>query len=242
MKKKIRLNHFLSENGITSRRKADDLIKLGTVEVNGKLVLKLGCKINYDDIVKFNGVRVKYKKKIYLLINKPKGYITTTKDKFRRKTVMDLIPYFFYKKYRIFPIGRLDRSTTGILIFTNDGDLSEKLTHPKYRVQKVYSVLLNKRISSKDLEKIKHGRIYLKEGRVKVLFIKLIKYNKIEIGIHFGWNKIIIRMFKFLNYNIIRLDRISFGGITKKNVKLGNWRFLKNKEIKYIKTKKNKSL
>ncbi|WP_185855466.1 pseudouridine synthase [Blattabacterium cuenoti] len=232
--KKIRLNHYISLSGISSRRKADKLIKLGLVEVNGKIITKLGTVINNNDLVKLNGEKIQIEEKVYLLINKPKGFVTTTKDQLNRKTVMSLIPNHL-KKYKLFPVGRLDRNTTGMLLITNDGTITEKLTHPKYHVQKIYCVLLNKQISSDELEKIRKGEIYLKEGRVKVNFIR-VKRNKkkIEIGLCVGWNRIVKRIFKKLNYKVIHLDRINFGGFTKKFIKRGIWMQVSHKKIKEI--------
>ncbi|BBA17459.1 pseudouridine synthase [Blattabacterium cuenoti] len=234
---KIRLNHYLSNAGISSRRKADKLIQSGAIEVNGKPVFKLGTIIHTNDIVKFHGSKIKSKNKIYILLNKPKGFITTTKDQFNRKTVMNLIPFF--SEYRIFPVGRLDYSTTGVLLLTNDGYIAEKLTHPKYHIKKIYHVSLNKRIRNEDLDQIKKEKIYLKEGKVKILFVKNKRKakNQIEIGLYMGWNQIIKRIFRKLNYKVIRLDRINFGGISKKNLKIGNWCFLNKKEIENIITK-----
>lgn len=230
--KKIRLNKYLSHTGVvSSRRKADKLIQSGVIEVNGKLISNLGQVINNDDIVKFHGERIKIKEKFYLLLNKPKGFITTTKDKFKRKTVMDLIPYFFWKK-NVFPVGRLDVNTTGILLFTNDGEISNKLTHPKYKIKKIYNVTLNKNLDYEDFNKIKNGKIFLKEGRVKVFNIKRIKNNKVQVAIHIGWNRIIKRMFRKLNYKVIDLDRIVFGNFFKKNIKCGKFRIIKKNEIK----------
>ncbi|WP_185871594.1 pseudouridine synthase [Blattabacterium cuenoti] len=238
MHHKIRLNHYLSDAGISSRREADKLIQSGAIEVNGKPIFKLGTVIYTDDIVKYHGSKIKSKNKIYILLNKPKGFITSTRDQFNRKTVMNLIPYL---PYRIFPVGRLDYSTTGVLLLTNDGYIAEKLTHPKYRVKKIYHVSLNKKIKNEDLDKIRKGKIYLKEGRIKVIFVNKKCDNKIEIGLYIGWNKVIKRIFKKLNYQVIRLDRINFGGLSKKNIKIGNWCFLKKKEIEYIMTANNKS-
>ncbi|WP_185852095.1 pseudouridine synthase [Blattabacterium cuenoti] len=233
MDHKIRLNHYLSNAGISSRRKADKLIQSGAIEVNGKPVFRLGTIIRTNDIVKFHGSKIKSKNKIYILLNKPKGYITTTRDQFNRKTVMNLIPSI--SEYRIFPVGRLDYSTTGVLLLTNDGYIAEKLTHPKYHIKKIYHVSLNKKIRNEDLDKIRKGKIYLKEGKVKVIFVnqKNAK-NKIEIGLYIGWNRVIKRIFKKLNYQVIRLDRINFGGLSKKNLKIGNWCFLNKKEIENI--------
>ncbi|QIK16496.1 rRNA pseudouridine synthase [Blattabacterium sp. DPU] len=229
---KIRLNHYLSNAGISSRRKADQLIQSGVIEVNGKPVFKLGTIIHTNDIVKFHGSKIKSKNKIYILLNKPKGFITTTRDQFNRRTVMNLISCL--SEYRIFPVGRLDCSTTGVLLLTNDGYIAEKLTHPKYHIKKIYHVSLNKNIINEDLDKIRKGKISLKEGKVKVIFIKKNDKNKIEIGLSIGWNRVIKRVFKKLNYKVIRLDRINFGGITKKNLKIGNWCFLNKKEIENI--------
>ncbi|WP_185868977.1 pseudouridine synthase [Blattabacterium cuenoti] len=231
---KIRLNHYLSNAGISSRRKSDKLIQSGYVKVNGKPVSRLGTIIDTNDIVTFNGSKIKIKKKIYILLNKPKGYITTTKDPFNRKTVMSLIPNLY--KYRIFPVGRLDCSTTGVLLFTNNGHIAEKLTHPKYHIKKIYHVSLNKEIKNEDLYKIRNGKIFLKEGKVKVLFVKRNSRSKhkIKIGLYVGWNKIIKRIFKKLDYRVITLDRVFFGGFSKKNIKIGKWCFLNKKEVENI--------
>ncbi|WP_185863193.1 pseudouridine synthase [Blattabacterium cuenoti] len=230
---KIRLNHYLAHAGISSRRGADKLIQSGAIEVNGKPVLKLGTIISTNDIVKFNGSKIRYKNKIYILLNKPKGFITTTRDQFNRKTVMNLIPSI--SEYRVFPVGRLDRSTTGVLLITNDGYMAEKLTHPKYHIKKIYHVSLNKEIRNEDLDRIRQGKIYLKEGKVKVIFVnKKNARNQVEIGLYIGWNRVIKRIFKKLNYQVVRLDRINFGGLSKRNIKIGNWCFLSKKEIENI--------
>ncbi|AER40812.1 MAG: pseudouridine synthase [Flavobacteriales bacterium] len=232
----IRLNHYLSNSGISSRREADKLIQSGIIEVNGKSISKLGTIIHMNDVITINGNRIKNKKKIYILLNKPKGFITSTHDPFNRKTVMNLIPNF--SDYRIYPVGRLDRSTTGVLLLTNDGSITEKLTHPKYNIKKVYHVVLNKNIHDNDIHKIKKGKIFLHEGRVKVDFIYK-KKNKVKIGLHIGWNRVIKRIFKKLNYEVIQIDRINFGGFNKKNLNRGNWCFLNKKEVDDT-TKKNK--
>ncbi|WP_185877322.1 pseudouridine synthase [Blattabacterium cuenoti] len=233
-KKKIRLNHYLSYAGIASRRKSDKLIQSGIVEVNNKPIYQLGYTINIDhDVVKFNGEKIVIKNRIYILLNKPKGFITTTKDKFYRKTIMDLIPNYYYK-YKLFPVGRLDLSTTGILLITNDGILSQMLTHPKYHVQKIYKVILNKTIKIQDLNIIEKGNLYLKEGRVRINFIKRLKRNEIKIGLCIGWNRIIKRIFNKLNYKVVRLDRIAFGNLYKKNISVGDFRFLQKNEIMKI--------
>ncbi|WP_185859838.1 pseudouridine synthase [Blattabacterium cuenoti] len=227
----IRLNHYLSNAGIASRREADKLIQSGIIEVNGKIVTKLGTVVHISDVIKFHGNRIKNKKKIYILLNKPKGYITSTRDPFNRKTVMNLIPNFH--NYRIYPVGRLDRLTTGVLLLTNDGLITEKLTHPKYKVQKIYLVVLNKTIQYQDLDLIRQGKIYLNEGRVKIDFIHQYAKNTVKIGLHIGWNRVIRRIFKKLTYQVIQLERVHFGGFTKKNLKIGNWCFLSKQEVNH---------
>ncbi|WP_185850941.1 pseudouridine synthase [Blattabacterium cuenoti] len=227
-KKIIRLNHYLANSGISSRREADKLIQSGSIEVNGRIISKLGTKVNINDNIKFNGNRIKKKENMYIILNKPKGYITSTRDPLNRKTVMNLVPHF--SNYRIYPVGRLDRLTTGVLLLTNDGLITEILTHPKYKVQKIYHVLLNKTINPQDLDKIRREKIYLSEGKVKIDFI-LSKKNRIKIGLHIGWNKVIRRLFKKLTYKVIQLDRINFGGFNKKDIKIGRWRFIDKKEV-----------
>ncbi|WP_185870452.1 pseudouridine synthase [Blattabacterium cuenoti] len=237
----IRLNHYLSNSGISSRRKSDQLIQSGIIEVNGKSVSKLGTMVHVNDVIKFHGHRIKNKKKIYILLNKPKGFITSTQDQYERKTVMNLIPTSFFFNYRIYPVGRLDRSTTGVLLLTNDGYVTEKLTHPKYNLKKIYHVLLNKEVQDQDIDKIKKGKIYLHEGRVQIDFIyRGNTKNRITIGLHIGWNRIIRRIFKKLTYQVIQLDRVNFGGLTKRNLKVGCWCFLSKKEINNIIHEKNK--
>ncbi len=228
--KLIRLNHYLSNAaGITSRREADKLIQSGLIEVNGKIVTKFGTVVHKNDVIKFHGSRIKNKKKIYILLNKPKGYITSTRDPFHRKTIMNLIPNL--QNYRIYPVGRLDRLTTGVLLLTNDGLITEKLTHPKYKVQKIYLVVLNKTIHYQDLDKIRQGKIYLNEGRVKIDFLHKYAKNIVKIGLHIGWNRVIRRIFKKLTYQVIKLERIHFGGFTNKNLKIGSWCFLSKQEV-----------
>ncbi|WP_185868461.1 pseudouridine synthase [Blattabacterium cuenoti] len=234
MNKKIRLNHYLSRSGITSRRKADQLIQSGVIEVNGKTVCELGTIIQTDDIVKLHGEKIQINKNIYLLINKPKGFITTKKDPLKRRTVMHLIPNHLIK-WNLFPVGRLDRSTTGVLMLTNDGNVSQKLTHPKYKVQKVYHVFLNKKIHEDDIEKIINGKIRLKEGRVRINFLRKVhKRHELYIGLSIGWNKIIKRIFHKLGYKVIKLDRISFAGLQKKGIKKGGYTLVSKEKIKNI--------
>ncbi|WGH28002.1 MAG: pseudouridine synthase [Candidatus Bostrichicola ureolyticus] len=230
----LRLNHYISNSGIVSRRKADHLIKLGLIKVNGKIINKIGYKININDNIIYNNYLIKPKKKIYLLLNKPKGIITTTSDDKNRKTVIDILSKKITIKYRIYPVGRLDKQTTGILLLTNDGNITKILTHPKYKIKKGYNVILNKNLNKLDLKKIKNG-IYLSEGITKIDKIHYINnsLNEIFIELHIGWNRVIRRIFNFLNYKIIKLDRIFLGKI-KNNLKEGKWRFLTKKEIIYL--------
>ncbi|MDH3003927.1 MAG: pseudouridine synthase [Flavobacteriia bacterium] len=230
----LRLNHYISNSGIVSRRKADHLIKLGLIKVNGKIINKIGYKININDNIIYNNYLIKPKKKIYLLLNKPKGIITTTSDDKNRKTVIDILSKKITIKYRIYPVGRLDKQTTGILLLTNDGNITKILTHPKYKIKKGYNVILNKNLNKLDLKKIKNG-IYLSEGITKIDKIHYINnsFNEIFIELHIGWNRVIRRIFNFLNYKIIKLDRIFLGKI-KNNLKEGKWRFLTKKEIIYL--------
>ncbi|WGH27008.1 MAG: pseudouridine synthase [Candidatus Bostrichicola ureolyticus] len=230
----LRLNHYISNSGIVSRRKADHLIKLGLIKVNGKIINKIGYKININDNIIYNNYLIKPKKKIYLLLNKPKGIITTTSDDKNRKTVIDILSKKITIKYRIYPVGRLDKQTTGILLLTNDGNITKILTHPKYKIKKGYNVILNKNLNKLDLKKIKNG-IYLSEGITKIDKIHYINnsLNEIFIELHIGWNRVIRRIFNFLNYKIIKLDRIFLGKI-KNNLKEGQWRFLTKKEIIYL--------
>ncbi|WGH26167.1 MAG: pseudouridine synthase [Candidatus Shikimatogenerans bostrichidophilus] len=236
MENKLRLNNYISKCGICSRRKADNLIKLGLIKVNNKIINKLGYKIiENKDIIKYNNKVIKKKKKIYLLFNKPKNCITTTKEK-KYINVMHYIPKI-YKIYNLYPVGRLDKNTTGLLLITNDGKLSNKLTHPKYKIKKTYKIFLNKKIKKQDILKIKNG-INLKEGKVKINNIIIKKSNKksILLTINIGWNKIIHRIFNKLNYKVLNLDRINFAGLKKKKeLKKGKFIILSKKIINYIK-------
>lgn len=231
----IRLNRYLSICGISSRREADKLIESGLITVNGKIITKLGFKIFFKDKIKYDGYRIYPEKKIYIILNKPRGVITTKKDEKNRKTVMNL---FYNQKYRIYPIGRLDRQSTGVLLFTNDGDITKKLTHPKYKIKKIYNLILDKEINYMDIKKIKNG-ISLKEGKIKtdsVYYLNKYSKNQVCIELCIGWKRVIRRIFKKIGYNVIKLDRVYFGGITKKFLKVGKWRFLTEKEINLLKS------
>jgi 23S rRNA pseudouridine2605 synthase len=234
----IRLNKFIANAGICSRREADRLIASGVIKVNGMVVSDMGVKISSEDKVQYDGQTIKTEKKFYVLLNKPKGYITTTDDPFDRKTVMFLVKNACHE--RIYPVGRLDRETTGVLLLTNDGDLAKKLTHPKNRIIKIYHVVLDKNFKTGDMKKITDG-IELDDGLVKPDAIAFVQGadNKKEIGIeiHSGKNRIIRRIFESLGYNVTKLDRVSFAGLTKKDVPRGKWRFLDDKEVGFLKMK-----
>jgi len=227
----IRLNKYIANSGVCSRREADTYIEHGSVEVNGKLVTEMGYKVQPDDVVRFDGTSITPEQKRYILLNKPKNYITTMEDDRGRKTVMDLVSNA--SKERIYPVGRLDRNTTGLLLFTNDGDLAKKLTHPKHNVRKLYHASLDNKLSLKDLEKLR-GEVII-EG--KKVFIDAVSYvdgqPKTEIGIeiHSGRNRIVRKIFEHLGYKVSKLDRVVFAELTKKNLPRGRWRELTNLEL-----------
>ncbi|MBT3207805.1 MAG: rRNA pseudouridine synthase, partial [Bacteroidetes bacterium] len=232
---KVRLNKFIADSGKCSRREADKYIAAGLVSVNGKTVSELGFKIFLDDKVEFNGKLLSSEKKIYLVLNKPKDYVTSVSDPHADRTVMDLVKNAC--KERIYPVGRLDKMTSGILLFTNDGDLTKKLTHPKYNKKKIYHLLLNKPLVKNDMSKISEG-FELEDGFVNCDAISYVEAdNKKQIGIeiHSGRNRIVRRIFEHLGYRIIKLDRVYFAGLTKKKITRGRWRFLTEKEISLLK-------
>lgn len=227
----IRLNKFLANAGICSRREADQFIQAGVVKVNGEIVTELGTKVQRTDTVHFHDQLVSLEKKVYVLLNKPKDYVTTSDDPQARKTVMDLVKNCC--RERIYPVGRLDRNTTGVLLFTNDGDLASKLTHPKYLKQKIYHVHLDKNASSADLQKIADG-ITLEDGEVHadaISFASDTDKKQVGIEIHSGKNRIVRRIFEALGYRVLKLDRVMFAGLTKKGLKRGDWRFLTEQEV-----------
>ncbi len=232
----IRLNKYIANAGICSRREADKLIESGAVTVNGKIISELGYKVNPADIVAYGGTPIKREKNVYVLLNKPKDYITTLDDPEGRKTVMELVKNA--GRERIFPVGRLDRNTTGLLLLTNDGELTARLTHPKYEVKKVYHVHLNKTLKREDMQRIADG-IELEDGFIKADAIDYVGdgSDKKEIGIelHSGKNRIVRRIFETLDYEVVRLDRVVFAGLTKKDLQRGRWRFLTEKEVSYLK-------
>jgi len=227
----IRLNKYISNSGICSRREADVFIKAGSATVNGKLVTEMGYKVLPNDIVKFDNVLISPEQKRYILLNKPKNFITTMDDDRGRRTVMELVSNA--SKERIYPVGRLDRNTTGLLLFTNDGELAKKLTHPKHNIQKIYHTHLDKKLSMSDLQKIAEGFL-LDNRKVIVDEISYIQNQpKTEVGvkIHSGRNRIVRRIFEHFNYKVLKLDRVIFAGLTKKNLPRGHWRSLTEQEI-----------
>ena len=227
----IRLNKFISNSGICSRREADTYIEHGSVTVNGKLVTEMGYKVKLGDEVRFDGSLISPEKKRYVLLNKPKNYITTMDDDRGRKTVMDLVQNA--TEERIYPVGRLDRMTTGLLLFTNDGELAKKLTHPKHHIRKLYHASLDRKLDLKDLERLR-GDVII-EGRK--VFIDAVSYvegqNRTEVGIeiHSGRNRIVRKIFEHVGYKVTKLDRVIFAELTKKNLPRGRWRELTKQEI-----------
>ncbi len=230
----VRLNKYLSNAGICSRREADELIKAGTVTVNGVVVTEMGYKVKSSDTINYAGARLKNERKVYILLNKPKDYITTTDDPRERHTVMELIADAC--KERVYPVGRLDRNTVGLLLFTNDGEMATKLMHPKFEIKKVYQVSLDKNIKPDDFEKLEAG-IELEDGFIKPDEVSFITDSKREIGIeiHSGKNRIVRRMFEHLGYVVVKLDRVAYAGLTKKDLQRGRWRFLTPKEVSFLK-------
>lgn len=232
----IRLNRYIANAGICSRRKADELIEAGVITVNGEAVSELGYKVNpAKDEIRYNGELLKREKMVYVLLNKPKDYITTTDDPQERKTVMQLVEKA--SRERIYPVGRLDRNTTGLLLMTNDGDLAEKLSHPRNNVTKIYQVELSKSLSQGDLNKIGFG-IELEDGFIKpdvVSYVQGGSKREIGIQIHSGKNRIVRRIFEHLGYEVVKLDRVVYANLTKKDLPRGRWRYLDEKEIIQLK-------
>ncbi len=231
----VRLNKFIANSGICSRREADDYIKTGLVTVNGEIVTELGTKVKPDDDIRFNGERLRGEKKVYLLMNKPKDYVTTMSDPHTKKCVIDLISTDKCKE-RVVPVGRLDKSTTGVLLFTNDGDLAARLTHPSYKVKKIYHVFLDKNLKKTDFDAIING-ITLEDGEIHADALSYVDDDMSQVGIeiHSGRNRIVRRMFEHLGYRVDKLDRVYFAGLTKKNLRRGAWRFLTEQEITILK-------
>ena len=227
----IRLNKYLANAGVCSRREADDFIQAGVVSVNGQVVTELGTKVLRGDEVKFHDQPVTLEKKVYVLLNKPKDYVTTSDDPQQRKTVMDLVKDACSE--RIYPVGRLDRNTTGVLLLTNDGEMASKLTHPKFLKKKVYHVYLDKNVTMHDMQQIASG-IELEDGEIHADAIEYADdHDKSQVGIeiHSGKNRIVRRIFESLGYRVTKLDRVQFAGLTKKNLRRGDWRFLTEQEV-----------
>ncbi|MBS1635008.1 MAG: rRNA pseudouridine synthase [Bacteroidetes bacterium] len=233
----VRLNRYIANAGICSRREADVLIASGIVTVNGKTITEMGFKVKPGDEVTYDGAKIRNEEKRYLLLNKPKDYITTMDDPQERRTVMELISSAC--RERLYPVGRLDRNTTGLLLFTNDGDLAAKLTHPKHNIKKVYHVTLNKKITPADFKQISEG-IELEDGFIKPDAIEYAEEGKKDIGIeiHSGRNRIVRRIFEQLGYEVVKLDRVAFAGLTKKDIPRGKWRFLTPKEVNFLRMAK----
>ena len=227
----VRLNKYLANAGICSRREADEFIQAGVVSVNGQVVTELGTKVLRTDDIRFHDQKVSMEKKVYVLLNKPKDCVTTSDDPQQRKTVMDLVKNACPE--RIYPVGRLDRNTTGVLLLTNDGDLASKLTHPKFLKKKIYPVFLDKKVTAHDMQQIATG-ITLEDGEVHadaIEYASATDKSQVGIEIHSGKNRIVRRIFESLGYRVVKLDRVLFAGLTKKNLRRGDWRFLTEKEV-----------
>ena len=230
----IRLNKFLANAGVCSRREADEFITAGVVSVNGEVVTELGTKIKRSDVVKFHEEPVSIERKVYVLLNKPKDTVTTSDDPQERRTVMDLVKGACNE--RIYPVGRLDRNTTGVLLLTNDGDLASKLTHPKFLKKKIYHVHLDKNLTKADMDQIAAG-IQLEDGEIHadaISYTDDFKKDQIGIEIHSGKNRIVRRIFESLGYKVVKLDRVFFAGLTKKGLRRGDWRYLTEAEVNYL--------
>lgn len=231
---KIRLNRYISNSGICSRREADEFIKMGLVTVNGNVVTEMGHKVSRKDVVKYDGKTLRAEKPVYILMNKPKGFLTTTKDPQDRNTVMQIIADSV--KERVYPVGRLDRNTTGLLLLTNDGELTDKLSHPSYNVKKIYKAELDKPITKADFEKVKKG-VHLEEGKAVVDDLAIVSDDGKTVGIevHIGWNRVIRRIFESLGYEVVKLDRSVYAGLDKKDLSRGHWRHLTREEVVRLK-------
>jgi 23S rRNA pseudouridine2605 synthase len=232
----IRLNRYIANAGICSRREADKLIQAGAVQVNGKVITELGTKVSKTDKISYGDQALSREKLRYVLLNKPKGFITTTDDPENRKTVMNLIARAC--KERIYPVGRLDRNTTGLLLFTNDGEIAKRLSHPRYGIKKIYHVGLDRNVAAADMKSILAG-MELEDGIVKADAIEFVGdgKDKKEIGLelHTGQNRVVRRIFEKLGYKVVKLDRVYYAGLTKKNLPRGEWRFLEEKELNMLK-------
>ncbi|HRK53847.1 MAG TPA: pseudouridine synthase [Cyclobacteriaceae bacterium] len=229
-----RLNKYIANSGMGSRREADEMIKKGLISVNGVTITEMGHKVKQGDVVRYEDRVLKAEKLVYVLLNKPKGFITTTSDPKERKTIMNLVANAC--KERLYPVGRLDRNTTGLLLLTNDGELADKLTHPSYNTKKIYKVELDRPLTKNDFQKIQEG-VRLEEGKAIVDDLAIVSDDKKSIGIelHIGWNRIVRRIFESLEYEVVKLDRVIFAGLDKKDLPRGEWRFLKPEEVVKLK-------
>lgn len=230
----MRLNRYIANSGVCSRREADNLIRMGVISVNGKVITELGYKVNPGDQVRHEGKLLNAEKPVYILMNKPKGYLTTTRDPQERDTVMALIGKAV--RQRIYPVGRLDRNTTGLLLLTNDGDLAEKLSHPSYNVKKIYKVELDRPVSAADFDRLIKG-VQLEEGRAVPDDVAVVSEDRKTIGIelHIGWNRVVRRIFEALGYEVRRLDRTVYAGLDKRDLPRGKWRHLTPQEVVRLK-------
>lgn len=232
---KLRLNRFIANSGLCSRRDADEHIRNGHITVNGAVVTDLGTRVSLNDDVRFRNKRLSAEKKVYILMNKPKDYVSTVEDPHAEKTVLDLLGEDFPE--RVYPVGRLDKSTTGVLLLTNDGELAGKLTHPKYERKKVYHVWVDRNVEKNDLFRLTEG-VMLEDTTVAadaVSFVDPDDRTQVGIELHSGQNRVVRRMFEALGYKVKKLDRVYFAGLTKKNLKRGRWRYLTDKEISMLK-------
>lgn len=235
MEKLIRLNKFIANSGLCSRRDAEEYIKTGQIRVNGKVVTELGTKVSPSDDVRYKNKKLAAEKKVYVLLNKPKDYVTTVEDPHAEHTVIELLGKDFPE--RIYPVGRLDKATTGVLLLTNDGELAGKLTHPKYERKKVYHVFLDRVVSKEDLFRLTEG-IEIEGEKVAadaVSYVDQEDRSQIGIELHSGQNRIVRRLFESMDYKVKKLDRVYFAGLTKKNLRRGKWRFLTDKEVSMLK-------
>lgn len=231
---KIRLNRYIANSGVCSRREADNLISMGLVTVNGKVISELGYKVSRGDEVRYENKVLNAEKPVYILLNKPKGYLTTTRDPQERNTVMHLLGNSI--KQRIYPVGRLDRNTTGLLVLTNDGDLADKLSHPSYNVKKIYKVELDRPISREDFDRLAKG-VKLEEGRAVPDDAAIVSTDGKIVGLelHIGWNRVVRRIFEALNYDVVKLDRTVYAGLDKRDLPRGKWRLLTPEEVVRLK-------
>ncbi len=231
----VRLNKYIANSGVCSRREADELIRSGSVKVNGKTITELGTRVDISDSISYDGKSLKGERKVYVLLNKPKDTVTTVKDTHGRKTVMDIVSGCC--RERIYPVGRLDRNTTGLLLLTNDGELAEALSHPSYNKKKIYHIHLERDLEKEDMEKLNDG-FELEDGFIKpdrIEYVEGADLRQVGIEIHSGRNRVVRRMFEHIDHKVLRLDRVYFAGLTKKGLSKGRWRHLSQNEVYMLK-------